>query len=190
MKQTSPGFTWIDTTRHRRKQLTLDRLAQALAAAAVLVTGCSPERDDDPGASGDGSTPVAMAPSSDAAPAPTAGEESIEQADTHDDGVTSKGGEQDVIPARFHGDFSEDLAHCGTPGHQRYDIRAREVGFFESRGIVQDVKVNGDYAAITLSEQYGDAPPSIYTLYMAIEGPDTMRIRYDKEPRFRIYRCP
>ena len=55
---------------------------------------------------------------------------------------------------------------------------------------MQAVRVDGDYAAATLTEQYGDAPPATYVFYMALEGPDTMRVRYDTEPRFRIYRCP
>ena len=114
----------------------------------------------------------------------------VEAAGARDEAQADAGALQQTIPSRFHGDWSESLDHCGNPGHQRYDIRAREVGFFESRGIVQNVRADGNYAAATLSEQYGDAPPAVYVFYMAIEGPDTMRIRYDDNPRIRIYRCP
>ena len=114
----------------------------------------------------------------------------VEAAGAGDETRANAGALQDTIPEKFHGDWSESLDHCGSPGHQRYDIRASEVGFFESRGIVQNVRADGDYAAATLSEQYGDAPPAIYVFYMAIEDENTMRIRYDDNPRFRIYRCP
>lgn len=97
---------------------------------------------------------------------------------------------QDTIPARFHGKWAESAEHCAIRGHQQYRIGAEEVGFFESRGIVQTVRVDGDYAAATLSEQYGDAPPAVYVFYMAREDEDAMGLRYDKEDRFSVVRCP
>ena len=97
---------------------------------------------------------------------------------------------QNAIAARFHGKWAESAAACAIRGHQQYRIGADEVGFFESRGIVQTVRVDGDYAAATLSEQYGDAPPAVYVFYMAREGDDAMRLRYDKNDRFNVVRCP
>lgn len=97
---------------------------------------------------------------------------------------------QSSIPSRFHGKWAETPADCEMRGHQQYRISADEVGFFESRGIVQEVRVDGNYAGATLSEQYGDAPAAVYVFYMALEGPDSMRIRYDKNPRFSVVRCP
>ena len=52
------------------------------------------------------------------------------------------------------------------------------------------MRVDGDYAAATLSEQYGGAPPAVYVFYMAREGEDAMRLRYDKNDRFSVVRCP
>ncbi|KLE33872.1 hypothetical protein AAW00_12445 [Aurantiacibacter luteus] len=162
----------------------------ACALGLVLTTGCDSQSAGDPGETAPSPAPTVTQTVA-ATPTPTrAADPEVEAAGARDDAEAAEGAMQDTIPARFHGDWSEDLAHCGQPGHQRYDIRAREVGFFESTGIVQDVRVNGDYAAATLSEQYGDAPPAVYVFYMAIEGPNTMRIRYDDNPRFRIYRCP
>ncbi|GMM92764.1 hypothetical protein [Qipengyuania sp. MTN3-11] len=164
------------------------RFAAFAALTALLLAGCGeePAAEDVPA-----ERPRAAATSPGPTPASgTAAERDVEIAGAEDEVQALAGEKQDVIPVRFHGDWSEDIAHCDEPGHQGYDIRAREVGFFESRGIVQDVDVNGNYAAATLSEQYGDAPPAVYAFYMAIEGPDTMRIRYDDEPRIRIYRCP
>ena len=97
---------------------------------------------------------------------------------------------QKTIPVRFHGKWAENTEACAIRGHQQYRISANEVGFFESRGIVQTVRVDGDYAAATLSEQYGDAPPAVYAFYMAREGDDAMRLRYDKNDRFSVVRCP
>ena len=161
-------------------------------AIGLALPACTYDPEEEPGAEDE--TPQELATDNPSAtPTPSAtrtADPEVEAAGARDEDQAREGPKQDLIPARFHGDWSEDLDHCDTRGHQRYDIGAREVGFFESRGIVQDVNVNGNYAAATLSEQYGDAPPAVYVFYMAIEGPDTMRIRYDKEPRFRVYRCP
>lgn len=114
----------------------------------------------------------------------------IEEAGAADEAEADSGAIQAAIPERFHGNWSESIEHCDTIGHQRFDISAREIGFFESIGEVQNVRVNGDYAGITISEQYGDSLPSEYVVYLAIESEDAMRIRYNQEPRFRIVRCP
>lgn len=169
------------------------RFAAAILAVPLgfALSGCDASQDNAAVADGDEAA-TADAP----APTPTVTETvtreadpQVEAAGAEDEAQADSGSEIEAIPARFHGNFSESLDHCGTPGHQVYDIRASEVGFFESTGIVQDVRVNGNYAAATLSEQYGDAPPAVYAFYMAIEGPDTLRIRYDDNPRIRIYRC-
>ena len=114
----------------------------------------------------------------------------VEAAGADDESLADAGTQTDTIPSRFHGLWAESVDRCGFRGHQRFDISADRIGFFESTGIVQDVRVDGDYAAVTISEQYGDAPPAEYVFYMAIEDENTMRVRYDDRSRFRIYRCP
>lgn len=89
-----------------------------------------------------------------------AAESSPELVGVNDDTRADAGELQDTIPARFHGRWAESRADCDILGHQRYDIEAGEAGFFESTGLVQSVRSNGDYAAATLSEHYGDAPPA------------------------------
>lgn len=96
---------------------------------------------------------------------------------------------QATIPARFQGKWAEDRDACDFAGHQVFNIRSSEIGFFESVGRVRDVRVNGDYAGATITEQYGDAPPATYAFYMALEGPDAMRVRYDKRDSFDVIRC-
>ena len=64
------------------------------------------------------------------------------------------------------------------------------IGFFESTGIVRTVRVRGEYAAATVFEQYGDGPGTRYAFYMALEGPDRMRARYDTRDGFVLRRCP
>ncbi len=110
--------------------------------------------------------------------------------DTSEERAVSGATIQETIPARFHGLWSENADHCGKPGHQRYDISARRIGFFESTGEVRNVRVRGDYAAATVYEQYGDGPGTTYAFYMAIEDAETMRIRYDTNDRIRLVRCP
>ena len=120
----------------------------------------------------------------------TFAEQEVSVSNSGEEQASAKVATQDTIPARFHGKWAESTEHCAIRGHQQYHIGAEEVGFFESRGIVQTVRVDGDYAAATLSEQYGDAPPSVYVFYMAREGEDAMRLRYDKNDRFSVVRCP
>ena len=169
------------------------RTIALLCLASTALGACNTQTtNDDTTSVADTTTPQPTATVTETAipePARTS-DPQVEAAGAEDEAEARRGALQDTIPARFHGDWSEDLDHCDTPGHQRYDIRSDQIGFFESRGIVRNVNVNGNYAAATVSEQYGDAPPAEYVFYMAIEGPDTMRIRYDDNPRFRIYRCP
>ena len=165
---------------------------------ALPIAACNNDAPVDPAADTESydtaSTPEPMPTVTEtvaASPEPTRTPDAeVEQAGRSDDAQAREGAVQATIPSRFHGNWAEDLDFCGIPGHQRYDIQAREIGFFESTGEVENVRVNGNYAAATVTEQYGESPPSEYVFYMAIEDGDTMRIRYDKEPRFRIYRCP
>ncbi|WP_271077196.1 hypothetical protein [Aurantiacibacter sp. MUD61] len=154
-----------------------------LSVCILAMTGCANPQptSDDPA-----EPPALPADSQAESVAPDANNEA---AGSEDEARADAGALRDTIPERFHGRWAESLDHCETRGHQRYDIGAREIGFFESTGIVQNVRADGDYAAATVSEQYGDAPPSEYAFYMAIEDADTMRVRYDDRPRFRIYRC-
>ena len=158
----------------------LTALAMALTLAACgSEDAATVPQEEAPEAS---ETPTAM-PS-------TSPESTAEDGGPEDEARVASAPLQDTIPERFHGLWAQGAEHCGTPGHQRYDISAREIGFFESTGKVQDVRVDGNYAAATVTEQYGDAPPARYVFYMAIEGPDTMRIRYDYDDRIGIVRCP
>ncbi|WP_147366911.1 hypothetical protein [Aurantiacibacter zhengii] len=161
----------------------------SLTVLTLLLGACSQssEPSEDAAQPAPEATPVAEEPS----PKPERTiDPDVEAAGSQDEARADAGGMQDTIPERFHGLWAESDADCEIRGHQRYEIGAREVGFFESTGIVQNVRADGDYAAATLSEQYGDAPPAEYVFYMALESADVMRIRYDDDPRFRIYRCP
>ena len=97
-------------------------------------------------------------------------------------------GMQMTIPAHFRGKWAKDREACDIPSHQVFDIRANEIGFFESTGRVRNVRVDGNAAAATITEQYGDAAPATYAFYMALEGPDAMRVRYDKRDSFDVIR--
>ncbi len=164
--------------------------ALPLAALTLLLAACSPSSPENSAPPEQVSASVNTDPDT-PAPAPTRIPDPQVEADgAQDEARIGEGGLQDSIPERFHGRWAEAAEHCSTRGHQVYDIAAEEIGFFESTGEVQNVQVNGDYAGATLIEQYGDAPPSEYVFYMALEGPDAMRVRYDEEPRFRIVRCP
>lgn len=157
-----------------------------LATLFLSLTACSPQADD--AAENDQAT--ALQPQPMPSSSVPAAQPSPELAGAEDEARADAGELQDTIPARFHGRWAESRADCDIRGHQQYEIGAGEVGFFESTGVVQNVRADGNHAAATLSEQYGDAPPAEYVFYMALEGADTMRIRYDQNPRFRIIRCP
>ncbi|QZH74227.1 MAG: hypothetical protein JY451_11040 [Erythrobacter sp.] len=162
--------------------------ASALAVLTLALAACYDPVPDSPAEPPDvptqaGGGVVAQPPVGTADPEGEAGigqEEALAQA----------GAVQDSIPARFHGRWAESAAACGGRNHQQYHIEAAQVGFFESVGEVQQVRAQGDYAAATLSEQYADDSPAVYVFYMALDGADAMRVRYDNEPRIGLVRCP
>ena len=160
-----------------------------LLATCVAIAACSSpsdDRDDDNAVTAD-PAPSSVAPArTDDQPAP----QPEVDPNSQEERAVAQAASQDTIPARFHGKWATTAEHCEIRGHQQYRIGAEEVGFFESRGVVQTVRVDGDYAAATLSEQYGDAPPSVYVFYMARESEDAMRLRYDKREPFNVVRCP
>ena len=156
-----------------------------LLAGVLALSACSQAED--------AASEEPEAPSTSATPAGTVVEPSQQpevDPNSEEEQEVANAATQDTIPARFHGKWAENAEACAIRGHQQYRIGADEVGFFESRGIVQTVRVDGNYAAATLSEQYGDAPPAVYVFYMAREGDDAMRLRYDKNDRFSVVRCP
>ena len=163
-------------------------------AALVLLAACSNDPPDSQNDRNSGEVVTRTEPGEVAPPDPSSSAESERTESpapqTEDERSVAGASVQDTIPARFHGLWSEDLDHCRVPGHQRYDIGASRIGFFESTGIVRTVRVRGDYAAATVFEQYGDGPGTRYAFYMALEGPDRMRARYDTRDGFVLRRCP
>ena len=163
----------------------MNKHALLVAFTLVALSACSQADDDDSEKPAPRST---LAIPSGTAPAPPQQPE----VDTifEEEEAVANAAARDSIPARFHGKWAESAEACAIRGHQQYRIGAHKVGFFESRGIVQTVRVEGDYAAATLSEQYGDAPPAVYVFYMARKGDDVLRLRYDKNDPFSVVRCP
>lgn len=145
--------------------------AAILLASVLVLSACSRAED--------AALEEPAARSTSAAPTGTVAEPAQEpevDPNPEEEQAVADAATQDTIPARFHGKWADKAEACAIRGHQQYRIGADEVGFFESRGIVQSVRVDGDYAAATLSEQYGDAPPAVYVFYMAREGDDAMRL--------------
>ena len=156
-----------------------------IVASCAAIAACSPNDDVSEDAAG-----KEAAPPTQSASIPQPQPQPVVDPDSEEEKAVAKGSTHVTIPARFHGKWAENVEACAIRGHQQYRIGASEVGFFESTGIVQTVRVDGDYAAATLSEQYGDSPPAVYVFYMAREGDDAMRLRYDKNDGFRVVRCP
>lgn len=94
---------------------------------------------------------------------------------------------RDTIPARFHGTYGETDEACAQRSHARFTVSADRIQFFESYADVLNVRVDGDYAAVSAEEQYVET--TRYVFYMALEGEDRLRYRYDRNPRKTWVRC-
>ena len=97
---------------------------------------------------------------------------------------------QKSIPVRFHGTFAEDLRACAQPSHGLFTVNAGLIEFFESTGEVRNVRVDGNYAAATVFEQYGDSPGTTYAFYMRLMPNGALRYSYDGYERRTWIRCP
>ncbi len=96
----------------------------------------------------------------------------------------------DKIPARFHGTYAQGAEYCDDRSHGLFTVEAREIDFFESTGEVRNLRADGDYAAVTVFEQYGDSPGTTYAFYMRIMPDGGLRYRYDDNERLTWVRCP
>ena len=110
------------------------------------------------------------------------------EAELAEDAATVRDAETvSTIPARFQGRWGKSKADCDDRSHDVFTITGDEIEFFESRGAVQSVKADGDYAAATVDETYVET--TRYIFYMALEGADRLRFRYDKGERYTYVRC-
>ncbi|MGB3711825.1 MAG: hypothetical protein WA985_09065 [Erythrobacter sp.] len=164
-----------------------------LFLAAVVPAGCSGDPASEPSPAQESSVMAqdegGQAQVSDAN---TAAGTSSADADAPQDAEerrASEGETQDTIPARFHGTYAETLEDCDIPSHGNFTVETDEIDFFESNGVVQQVNVDGDYAAATIDETYADRT-STYVFYMALEGKERLRFRYGKDERMTWVRCP
>lgn len=165
-------------------------------AVPLAATACSPDKEGAPAPAPTATlseTPPAPAPVPTAtvtrtatpAPAPDAASDRDAEA-----ARTAQAPLQKTIPARFHGTFAEDLRACAQPSHGMFTVRAGEIKFFESTGVVRNVRADGDYAAATVFEQYGDSPGTTYAFYMRLMPDGRLRYSYDGYERLTWVRCP
>ncbi|MWV27180.1 hypothetical protein [Aurantiacibacter rhizosphaerae] len=155
------------------------------ALAALAIAGCSQgENGADPAVPATQTTPSASASSegqsASTSAAPTA---------NADDKRADRAPLVDEIPARFHGTYAQGAEYCDDRSHGLFTIAAREIDFFESTGEVRNVRADGDYAAVTVFEQYGDGPGNTYAFYMRIMPDGSLRYRYDDNERLTWGRC-
>jgi hypothetical protein len=148
-------------------------------AALAACSGAETEPED-PAAS-DTPAPVERAPAgpeSDASE-PTSPEEQ----------AAAAGMMQDKIPSRFHGTYAANEEECAIRSHGRFTVSGDRIQFFESSAEVLRVRIDGEYAAVDAEETYADRT-SRYVFYMALEGDDRLRYRYDENERMTCVRCP
>lgn len=101
----------------------------------------------------------------------------------------TKAPEGQTIPVRFHGTYGENLNACTQRSHANFTVMADKIDFFESNAELVSVRVDGDYAAASVTEAYADQTRE-YVFYMALDGPEGLRFRYDKGEREFWVRCP
>lgn len=156
------------------------------AVAVCSLAACNAETPEAPEAE------ASTAPISEATPAPAplpAQSPEPEDAPTTPDEKTAAAGEMlETIPVRFHGTYAQSQWDCEARSHSRFTVSADKIQFFESSAEVLSVRADGDYAAVDAEESYADNT-SRYVFYMALEGEDRLRYRYDKNKRLTWERC-
>lgn len=148
----------------------------------TVNTGDGAQDDPQADPASDRPTTGNATPTSTPAPEPSASGE------TRKERRADEGSVQAAVPARFRGTFAENTTACVQRNHGNFTVTADQIQFFESRGIVSRVRVDGDYAALTVSEAYADSVNN-YIFYLALEGDDGLRFRYDKNERQTWVRC-
>ena len=158
------------------------------AAASVLLIGCSQ------GGADDGSQNEAPSSSVDVGTQSVEPMEKMpsERSDPAEDVTTTAQNPSILteIPERFHGKFAESRSQCDNLSHGLFTVGAKKIEFFESFGEVRTIKVDGDYAAASIFEQYGDSPGTTYVFYMRLMPDRSLRYRYDKNDPMTWVRCP
>ncbi|WP_158094334.1 hypothetical protein [Erythrobacter donghaensis] len=154
------------------------------AALATLALGaCNADRDTRETVPTE--TPRAGVETPTPTPVPTAADAPVGP----EEEAAASGALQSAIPARFHGTYGASLEDCAMKSHSRFTVSAQKIQFIESSAEVLNVRAESDYAAVTADETYADTTTR-YVFYMALEGGDRLRYRYDKNERMTWVRCP
>lgn len=154
----------------------------AAAFATLALSACNADRAAK--GSEPTETPQAEVETSAPTPLPTAADAPVGP----EEEAAASGALQNAIPARFHGTYGASVEDCENRSHSRFTVSADTIQFFESAAEVLNVRAEGDYAAVTADETYADTTTR-YVFYMALEGGDRLRYRYDKNERMTWVRC-
>lgn len=160
----------------------------ALCALAVALAACGSEPA--PAAPAEEETnAVDISQTKPSVVQPTASESAPDKAPAEQVRKMAAASAKDIVPARFQGTYGENASACAQRNHGNFTVLPDRIDFFESNGEVQKVRVDGDYAALTVIENYADRL-SEYVFYMALEGEDGLRFRYNDNERQSWVRCP
>lgn len=94
-----------------------------------------------------------------------------------------------TIPVGFRGNWAPSREACAPPAMERIAISGEEIGYFEESVSVDSVRVDGNYAAASVSGTTLEGLPTSYVFYMALEDAGHIWIKSGDLPRRALIRC-
>jgi hypothetical protein len=144
-------------------------ITSAPLLAALVLAGCSAENSDSSNmavadnnieAAGDDTDEVPQDDSADTVPALSDSEDDVDDVDDIADEGSAANPDDPVaavIPARFHGEWNQELSACGTGSNPtRLRISADTLHFYESAGDVREVEIVDDRVIEVTADYSGE----------------------------------
>jgi len=97
-----------------------------------------------------------------------------------------------TIPAKFHGEWNENLTDCGTGNNDSsLTITATEMHFYESDGTVRGAFMRGPYEILIVLDMSGEGSSWMSSFQYTLAGNGQyLSARNDDGSLFVRYRCP
>jgi hypothetical protein len=95
------------------------------------------------------------------------------------------------VPARFQGEWSSDLKHCGnTVDDSRLTISAERIRFYESGGSIKAVVTQGEFDLALITELSGEGETWLAYNHFHLSPDQKSLTDVTDDSKFVRYRCP
>ena len=95
------------------------------------------------------------------------------------------------VPARFQGEWSSDLKHCGTNfDNSRLTISAERIRFYESGGSIKAVVTQGEFDLALITELSGEGETWLAYNHFHLSADQKSLTDVTDDSKFVRYGCP